>query len=93
MAEERKRKHTPEEKRIIQARKRQLRNKTLRSTMKTAIKNFEKAVENKAENSEELLKKSIRIVDKMVTKGIVHKNAASRKKSRLVKKLQNTVQA
>ncbi|MGM0606890.1 MAG: 30S ribosomal protein S20 [Candidatus Muiribacteriota bacterium] len=89
MAEEkRKKRHTPEEKRIIQSKKRALRNKSLKSSLNTVLKQSIKAIKQKdAEEAPVLYKKASRKLDKMVTKGIIHKNAAARKKSQLSKKL------
>ncbi|MCK9224018.1 MAG: 30S ribosomal protein S20 [Candidatus Muirbacterium halophilum] len=91
MSEGKKRKHTPEQKRILQNRKRAERNTALKSRMKTTVKKFEKAVEAGVANEESavLYKDVTRTLDKMVTKGILHKNTAARKKSRLSKKISN----
>jgi len=40
-----------------------------------------------SENKEEALKKAYSVLDKAVKKGVIHKNAAARKKSRLAKLL------
>lgn len=61
-----------------------------KSAMRTAVKKFLAAVEQQdKEKAAELLKEATRKLDKAVTKGLIHKNAAARKKSRLTKKLQN----
>lgn len=67
-------------------RKRTLRNRALRSTLRTAIKRFETSLAAGAEDVSEKLRKALVTIDKAVTKGILHKNAAARKKSRLMKK-------
>ncbi|MDI6709982.1 MAG: 30S ribosomal protein S20 [Thermoanaerobacterales bacterium] len=67
-------------------RKRTLRNRALRSTLRTAIKRFETSLSAGAEDVSEKLRKALVTIDKAVTKGILHKNAAARKKSRLMKK-------
>ena len=91
MSEGKKRRYTPEEKRILQNRKRAARNTSLKSRMKTTVKKFEKAVDASvpAEEAETLYKNVVRTLDKMVTKGILHKNTAARKKSRLSKRISN----
>ena len=64
------------------------RNAAYKSMMKTAIRRFENAL--KAGDLEEagvLLIKASRMIDKVETKGVIHKNTASRKKSRLAKAL------
>ena len=59
------------------------RNRHYRSTMKSAIK---KVVETEDKvTAEANLKKTISLLDKMVTKKIIHKNKAANQKSRLTK--------
>ena len=67
-------------KRVRQNEKRRLRNKAVKSYVRTMIK---KVLES--ENKEEALKKAYSALDKAVKKGVIHKNAAARKKSRLAK--------
>ena len=65
--------------------KKTVENNYFEASMKTAIKNVEKAVLNKdKEKASETLKVAIKRIDKAVSKGILHKNTAARKKSRLV---------
>lgn len=74
-------------KRVEITRKRTLRNTRIKSALKTSIRRFEEAA--KAANLEEAglkLRNAIKSIDKAVTKGIIHKNTAARKKSRLTKK-------
>jgi small subunit ribosomal protein S20 len=60
-----------------------------KSSMRTAVKRFLSAIENNdKEQASGLLKTATRTLDKAVTKGLIHKNAAARKKSRLTQKLQ-----
>jgi small subunit ribosomal protein S20 len=71
-------------KRIRQSEKRHLRNMSLRSMYRTYIKKVTAAIEAKqVDAAKEALKKAIPIIDKMVTKGIIHTNKAARHKSRL----------
>ena len=60
------------------------RNKAIRSSVKTAIKKVEAAVAagDKAAAQAELVKTTA-VIDKAATKGVYHKNNASRKVSRL----------
>lgn len=60
-----------------------LRNAPIKSGMKTSIRKFKEA--DSKESAAEALKNAIVTIDKAVTKGILHKNAAARKKSRLTK--------
>lgn len=79
------------EKRARIAEKARLRNKAYKSAMKTRIKNFEKAAEGEdLEKAGIALKDASCYLDKLVSKGIIHKNAAARKKSRLAKRLNNS---
>ncbi|WP_297517542.1 30S ribosomal protein S20 [uncultured Clostridium sp.] len=65
-----------------------LRNKMLKSALKTAIKKFEVAIDTKnTEEAKVLYTSAARTLDMSVSKGIVHKNMAARKKSRLASKL------
>jgi small subunit ribosomal protein S20 len=61
-------------------------NTAARSALKTAIRRFEEAVENNAENAAEALRQASRALDKAAAKGLIHKNKAARKKSRMTKK-------
>ncbi len=70
------------EKRLRQNVKRRLRNSAIKSTMKTAIK---KALSAKDEDA--ALREALSAIDRAASKGVIHKNAAARKKSRLVRKL------
>ncbi len=80
-------------KRVKVTRRRTLRNKQLKSALRTAIKKFERALAGgvNVEETRELLRRALRAIDKAVTKGILHKNAAARKKSRLTKRFNRQV--
>jgi small subunit ribosomal protein S20 len=67
--------------------KARLRNKAVRTELKTRVKSAVTAAETGAENSAEALRLAIKRIDKAATKGVIHKNAAARKKSRLMKRL------
>lgn len=64
-----------------------MRNKAIRSDLKTALKKAGLAVANNADNKEAVVKDAIKKVDMACTKGILHKNNAARKKSSLAKSL------
>ena len=75
-------------KRVDVIRKRTLRNTRLKSALRTTIRRFNEAVEKAApEDAGMKLRSAVIAIDKAVTKGILHKNAAARKKSRLTKRL------
>lgn len=63
------------------------RNQDAKSKVKTALKAANTAISEKAENREEVVKTTLRIIDKTVSKGIIHKKAAARRKSSIAKKL------
>ncbi|MBX6394159.1 MAG: 30S ribosomal protein S20 [Alicyclobacillaceae bacterium] len=81
-------------KRVRITRKRTLRNASLKSALRTAIKKFNVALESgDLHLAEQLLREAVRRIDKSVTKGILHRNAAARRKSRLTRKYQTAVKA
>jgi small subunit ribosomal protein S20 len=63
------------------------RNKALKTSLKTAIKKATEAVNSNASNSKEQITLALKQIDKSVSKGIIHKNNAARKKSNLSLKL------
>jgi len=59
-------------------------NMKLRTEVRTAIKNVKKAVAaGNKENAAKLMLQSQRVIDRIVAKGILHRNAGNRHKSRL----------
>ena len=76
--------HKSAKKRIRQTIKRTVRNRSLRSSMRTAIKKYRSLLEQgDAGIATEAFPKVQKTIDKMVTKGILHRNTAARYKSRL----------
>jgi len=74
------------EKRIRQSAKRNERNRAARSAMRTAIKKVRGAVDaGDAPTAETALREAVQLIDRTVTKNVVHRNTAARTKSRLVK--------
>lgn len=72
------------EKALRQTKRRTLRNKMIKSRIKTAIKKFKEAIENKdKEKAKQLFKEAQSIIDKAYVKGVIHRNNAARKKSKL----------
>ena len=68
--------------------KRQLRNKSVRSLCKTNITKAEKLIfSGELEEAEKAVDTAISSLDKAAEKGILHANNAARRKSRLMKKL------
>ncbi|MBP1558977.1 MAG: 30S ribosomal protein S20 [Oscillospiraceae bacterium] len=63
-----------------------LRNKAIKSNLKTTLKKANLAIENQEENSVEAVRLATKKIDQAVAKGILHKNTAARKKSQLAVK-------
>ena len=73
-------------KRILVNEKKNLRNRSIKSALKTTVKKFNAAVaEGNKELAASMLPGVISAVDKAAAKGIMHKNAANRKKAELSK--------
>jgi small subunit ribosomal protein S20 len=71
-------------KRIRQAEKHREHNMGLRSMLRTHIKKVVKAIEQgKLEDAQTEYKVAVPIIDRMASKGLIHKNKAARHKSRL----------
>ena len=71
-----------QKKRIITAEKARIRNKAVRSELKTAIKAVRAAVENNdAAAADAAMTKASHLLDKAAAKGIIHKNQAAQRKS------------
>jgi small subunit ribosomal protein S20 len=77
-------KQSSAEKRHRQSEERRLRNKTAKSAVRTSVKRFVANVQKKdTAEAEAALKDMIKKLDNAAGKGIIKKNAASRKKSRM----------
>ena len=74
-------------KRARQAKKRQARNLGAKKVVRQAFKMAERAIKSSSSEALDLLNKAYSAIDKAVQRGIVHRNKAARKKSRLSKKL------
>ncbi len=74
-------------KRVKITAKKTARNNIIRSKVRNSIRKFRIAVTSEVENKDVILKNAISQIDKAVSKGILHKNNAARKKSRLTKRL------
>jgi small subunit ribosomal protein S20 len=68
--------------------KRRLRNKSVKSSLHTAVRGFRAAVESgDKEKAGELLLSTSRQLDKAASKGVIHKNQAANRKSALARAL------
>jgi len=75
-------------KRIRQNENRRIRNRTVKSAMRTAVRKLEQVIqESKHPEASALLQKTLSIVDRAASKGVIHKNKASRTVSRLTRKV------
>ena len=75
-------------KRNRQNEKRRLRNKSVKSALKTAIRKVnEAAASGDAELATTLLRAASRKLDKAVSKGVIHRNQAANRKSAIAKRL------
>ncbi|HBM76202.1 MAG TPA: 30S ribosomal protein S20 [Clostridiaceae bacterium] len=75
-------------KRIKVTRKKTLRNRVVKSTVKTFVKKFEDAISaGNIDEAKKLYPRASHVIDRAAAKGVIHKNTAARKKSRLALKL------
>ncbi len=75
-------------KRNKQSKAKNIRNSSQRSALRTAVKKFEQSVQQKdAAQAASMLKAAIPLLDKAANKGVIHRNKASRKISRLTRKI------
>lgn len=81
-------------KRAKQSEKRRIRNRSRKTRMKGVIKEVETALSsNSPEQASQALKEAISVIDKTAQKGVIHKNKAARKISRLTHRVNNLLQA
>ena len=76
-------------KRNRQNEKRRLRNRAVRSEVNTRTKAALEAAEHDDESADETLRLAIKRIDKAAAKGVIHKNTAARRKSRLVREIES----
>jgi small subunit ribosomal protein S20 len=83
--------HKSSEKRVRQSETRRVINRSHRTKVRTYIKKMRAALESgKSDEIQEVLPAAISVIDKSVQKGVMHKNAAARYKSRLTAKANQT---
>ncbi|GGM28255.1 30S ribosomal protein S20 [Dactylosporangium sucinum] len=81
-------------KRNRQNEKRRLRNKSVKSSLKTAIRKFHEATAaGDTDTATALLHDASRKLDKAASKGVIHKNQAANRKSAITKKLSGLTSA
>lgn len=74
-------------KRVKVSEKKNLRNRVVKTGVRTSVKKFVAAVAADPATAAVQLNATTSAIDKAVAKGIIHKNAANRKKARLAKQL------
>ena len=75
-------------KRVKVSEKKNLQNRMVKSGVKTSVKKFEAALAEGVAPANAQLSATTSAIDKAAAKGVIHKNAANRKKARLAKALQ-----
>ena len=81
------------EKMIRVAERRRVRNRAIKSAVKTFIRKAERGIFAASEDSAELVVQAISKLDKAASKGVLHPRNAARRKSRLMKKLNQAATA
>jgi len=79
------------EKRMRQEKRRRLRNRMVKSTVRTQVTKARLAIDNEAE-AQEAVRAAVSELDRAAKKGVIHRNNAARRKSRLMKQLNATLQ-
>jgi len=76
------------------AQRKALRNKPIRSSVRTAMTKARKLIlQNDIDAAQEAVKEAARALDKAAQKGVIHPNNAARRKSRLMKRLNEALAA
>ncbi|UCH33949.1 MAG: 30S ribosomal protein S20 [Armatimonadota bacterium] len=73
-------------KQLRKSRQQRLRNQATRSRVKTAVRTTRAAIDGGAAEGGTLVRDACRTIDKATAKGALHKSAAARSKSRLMKR-------
>ena len=74
-------------KRVKVSEKKNLRNRIVKSGVRTSIRKFDATIAADPTKATAQLSATSAVIDKAVSKGVIHKNAANRKKARLAKQL------
>ena len=72
--------------RVVQAQKEALHNKAIKSNLKTVIKKEDAAIDSNAADKDAAIKAAVSAIDKAQSKGVIHKNTAARKVSRMAQR-------
>lgn len=72
--------------RVIQSKKETLRNKAIKSNLRTVVKKADAAIAANTADKDVAVKAAACAIAKAQSKGVLHKNTAARKVSRMVKR-------
>lgn len=72
--------------RMVQSQKEALHNKMIKSNLKTVVKKADAAIAANADDKDVKVKAAVSAIDKAQRKGVLHKNTAARKVSRMAKR-------
>ena len=72
--------------RVVQAKKENLHNKAIKSNLKTVVKKADAAIAAGAADKEAAVVAAVSAIDKAASKGVLHKNTAARKISRMAQR-------
>ena len=72
--------------RVAQSKKEAAHNKAIKSNLKTVVKKADAAIDSNAENKDVAIKAAVSALDAAKNKGVIHKNTAARKISRMAKR-------
>ena len=72
--------------RVVQSKKETLHNKAIKSNLKTVVKKADAAIAANAADKDAVVKVAVSTIAKAQSKGVLHKNTAARKISRMAKR-------
>ena len=72
--------------RVVQSKKEAFHNKAIKSNLKTVVKKANAAIAANAADKDAVVKVAVSTIAKAQSKGVVHKNTAARKISRMAKR-------
>ena len=78
--------------RVVPSQKEAMANKVVKSNLKTVIKKADAAIVSNAADKDAAMKAAVSAIDSAKSKGVIHKNTAARKVSRLAKRANKAAQ-
>ena len=78
--------------RVVQSQKEAMANKVVKSILKTVIMKADAAIVSNAADKDAVMKAAVSAIDSAKSKGVIHKNTAARKVSRLAKRANKAAQ-